>query len=423
MTMNWNERARAVMPGGVNSPVRAFNAVGGAPVVAERASGSRIVTDDGEKLIDFIASWGAQILGHSRDEVTDDVHRAVTGGLSFGLSTQAEVELAETIVAMVPSVEMVRMVNSGTEATASAIRVARAATNRSAIIKFEGCYHGHADPFLAKAGSGMATFGVPTSPGVPAGTVATTRVARYNDLASVAEHIDDDVAAIIVEPVAGNMGCIPPAPGFLEGLRRLCDEAGALLIFDEVMTGFRVGLRSAQGRYGVSPDLTAMGKIVAGGAAAAAYGGRRDLMCLVAPEGPVYQAGTLAGNPIATAAGRATLRYLADHPDLYDRFDEAGERISDRLGTAMAVAGLPGVVHHVGGMVGVFLGIERAESWDDVANLDTDLYGRFFRAALDRGVLLPPSAFETWFLMEDHLDGDLDVALDALEEAIAEAAG
>jgi len=380
------------------------------------------VTTEGDELIDFVASWGAQILGHVRPEVVEVVQRAASNGTSFGISTHAEVELAEAVVAAVPSIEMVRMVNSGTEATASTVRLARAATGRDAIVKFEGCYHGHADPFLAKAGSGLATFGEPTSPGIPASTVATTRVARYNDLESVAAHLDHDVAAIIVEPVAGNMGCIPPAAGFLDGLRRLCDEAGALLIFDEVMTGFRVGPQSAQGRYGVTPDLTALGKVIAGGTPAAAYGGRRDLLRMIAPAGPVYQAGTLAGNPLATAAGLATLRYLADHPELYDRFEDAGNLVQARLEGALARAGLPGVVHHVGGMLGLFLGIDRSESWDDVAGLDMELFGRFFHGALSRGVLLAPSAYEAWFLMEDHLDGDLDRAIGVLEEAIAEAA-
>jgi len=420
--MNWNERGRAVMPGGVNSPVRAFKAVGGDPPFAARAFGARLVTTEGDEVIDFIASWGAQILGHARPEVIEEVRRAASAGTSFGISTHAEVELAEMIVAAVPSVEMVRMVNSGTEATATAVRLARAATGRPAIIKFEGCYHGHADPFLAKAGSGLATFGEPTSPGVPASTVTTTRVARYNDLESVASQMDRDLAAIIVEPVAGNMGCIPPVPGFLGGLRDLCDEADALLIFDEVMTGFRVGPQSAQGRYGITPDLTALGKVVAGGTPAAAYGGRSDLLRMIAPEGPVYQAGTLAGNPLATAAGLATLRYLSEHPDLYDRFDEAGMVVRARLEAAMARVGLPGKVHHVGAMFGVFLGIDRAESWDDVADLDTELFGRFFHAALQRGVLMAPSAYEAFFLMEDHLDGDLDQAIGVLEAAIEEAA-
>jgi len=420
MSTLW-DRAKAVMPGGVNSPVRAFGAVGGTPPFILEGDGARVRTTDGEQLIDFIASWGALILGHARADVVRAVQDAAAAGTSFGVPTPGEVELAELIVDMVPSVEIVRMVNSGTEATASAVRLARAATGRSAIVKFEGGYHGHADPFLVKAGSGLATFGTPSSPGVPPGTAGDTRVARYNDLTSVEALLDDTVATVIVEPVAGNMGCIPPVPGFLEGLRSLCDRHGALLIFDEVMTGFRVGPASAQGLYGVTPDLTTLGKVMAGGAPAAAYGGRGDLMRMIAPDGPVYQAGTLAGNPLATAAGLVTLRYLRDHPELYERFDEAGSRIANRVEAAAKSAGLSATVHHVGGMIGVFLGIEHADTWDDVAGIDTGLFRRFFRAALRRGVLIPPSAFEAWFLMEAHLDGPLDEALEVFEEAIEEA--
>jgi len=419
----WHRRAIDVMPGGVNSPVRAFRAVGGSPPFIESASGARMRTVDGKELVDFIASWGALILGHAHPDVVEDLREAVGRGTSFGVPTATEVELAELICALVPSVDVVRMVNSGTEATASALRLARAATGRPAVIKFEGSYHGHSDAFLVKAGSGLATFGEPSSPGVPVGTAADTRVARYNDLDSVTEHLADGrVAAVIVEPVAGNMGCVPPAPDFLPGLRRLCDSYDALLIFDEVMTGFRVALGGAQQRYGVSPDLTALGKVVAGGTPGAAYGGREDLMRMVAPDGPVYQAGTLAGNPLVTVAGLATLRHLVDHPELYEDFERAGEAIASRLGAAFDRAGLPGVVTHVGGMFGVFLGIERVESWDSVAGLDQDLFGRFFHAALRRGVLVPPSPFESWFLMASHLDGTLATALDALTEAIAEAA-
>ncbi len=415
----WYRRAIDVMPGGVNSPVRAFRAVGGTPPFIEMGRGARLRTVDGGELIDFIASWGALILGHAQPEVVAAIREAVGRGTSFGIPTVAEVELAELICSLVPSVEVVRMVNSGTEATAAALRLARAATGRPAVIKFEGCYHGHADAFLVKAGSGLATFGQPSSPGVPPGTVSDTRVARYNDLPSVSELLADGrVAAVIVEPVAGNMGCIPPAPGFLQGLRSLCDTNGALLIFDEVMTGFRVALGGAQQRYRVMPDLTSLGKVVAGGTPGAAYGGRAELMRMMAPDGPVYQAGTLAGNPIVTAAGLATLRYLADHSDLYQRFDDAGEKFSSRLGAALQRSGLPGVVNHVGGMIGIFVGIEHAQNWDDVAGIDQDLFRRFFHAALKRGVLLPPSPFEAWFLMEAHLDATLDTALDALSEAI-----
>jgi glutamate-1-semialdehyde 2,1-aminomutase len=423
LSQDWHDRAIEVMPGGVNSPVRAFNAVGGTPPYIESGEGASLRTVDGEELIDFIASWGALILGHAHPEIIAAVRGAADAGTSFGVPTRAEVELAELVCDLVPSIEVVRMVNSGTEATATVLRLARAATGRRAVVKFEGCYHGHSDSFLVNAGSGMATFAQPSSPGVTEATAADTRVARFNDLDSVEALVSDgEVAAVIVEPVAGNMGCIPPEPGFLPGLRGLCDSTGALLVFDEVMTGFRVALGGAQERYEVVPDLTALGKVVAGGTPAAAYGGRSELMRMIAPDGPVYQAGTLAGNPLVTAAGLATLRHLVAHPGLYDRFDHAGEMISDRLGTALASAGLPGVVNHVGGMVGVFLGVEDVRSWDDVAHLDQDLFGRFFHAALRRGVLLPPSPFEAWFLMEAHLDEILESALDALSEAIAEAA-
>ncbi len=423
LSEEWHRRAAAVMPGGVNSPVRTFASVGGSPVYAVSGRGARIRTLDGQDLIDFIASWGALILGHSHPEVVGAVSEVVARGTSFGVPTTAEAELAELICHLIPSVEVVRMVNSGTEATASVLRLARAATGREAVVKFEGCYHGHSDSFLVKAGSGLATFGQPSSPGVTEATASATRVARFNDLESVETLVSDgSVAAVVVEPVAGNMGCIPPQPGFLQGLRETCDRVGALLVFDEVMTGFRVAPGGAQERYGVAPDLTALGKVVAGGTPAAAYGGRADLMRMISPDGPVYQAGTLAGNPIVTAAGLATLRYLVAHPELYQRFDEAGELISDRLSAALATAGIPGVVNRVGGMVGVFLGADRVNNWDDAARLDHDLFARFFHAALRRGVLLPPSPFETWFLMEAHLDGTLTRALDLLAESIVEAA-
>jgi len=419
----WYRRAVEVMPGGVNSPVRAFRSVGGTPPFVESGRGALLRTIEGEKLIDFIASWGALILGHAHPAVVEALQEVVGRGTSFGVPTIAEVDLAELICSLVPSVEVVRMVNSGTEATASALRLARAVTGRPAVIKFEGCYHGHADAFLVRAGSGLATFGEASSPGVPLGTSSDTRVARYNDLDSVGGLLaDGQVAAVIVEPVAGNMGCVLPVPGFLSGLRSLCDANGALLIFDEVMTGFRVALGGAQELYGVAPDLTALGKVVAGGTPAAAYGGPAELMRMIAPDGLVYQAGTLAGNPIVTAAGLATLRYLASHTDLYQRFDDAGEMVASRLGAALRESGLPGVVNHVGGMVGIFIGIERAQNWDDVEGLDQTLFNRFFHAALRRGVLLPPSPFESWFLMEAHLDGALDTALDALCEAVEEAA-
>ena len=399
----WFERAIEVMPGGVNSPVRAFKAVGGTPPFVASASGPHMTTIDGDVLIDFIASWGALILGHAEPSIVTAVEEAARNGTSFGVTTIQEVELAELITELVPSIEIMRMVNSGTEATASAIRVARAATGRSGIVKFEGCYHGHADPFLVKAGSGAATMGEPDSPGVPAGTVADTHLARFNDLESV-ERVLGQVAAaaVIVEPVAGNMGVVPPVPGFLQGLRDLCDQQGVLLIFDEVMTGFRVARGGAQDRYGVVPDLTCLGKVVAGGTPAAVYGGRADLMRKVAPDGPVYQAGTLAGNPLAVAAGLATLRYIAENPGLYDELETMGADLEARLTRAMREKDVAGCVQRVGAMLTVFFGPSEVLSWEEASTVDRDRFARFFHAAYRSGVLLPPSPFEALFLMRAH---------------------
>jgi len=422
MSTEWYERAVRVMPGGVNSPVRAFNAVGGSPPFAVSASGPHLRTMDGDDLIDFISSWGALILGHAEPNVVAAIEEAARRGTSFGLPTAPEVELAELVTSMVPSIEMMRMVNSGTEATASAIRVARAVTARPGIVKFEGCYHGHADPFLVKAGSGAATLGEPDSPGVPAATVADTYIARFNDLESVQRCLAaGPISAVIVEPVAGNMGVVPPAPGFLEGLRRLCDQSGALLIFDEVMTGFRVARGGAQERYGVAPDLTCLGKIVSGGTPAAVYGGREDLMRRVAPDGPVYQAGTLAGNPLAVAAGLATLRHVAENSALYDELESLGATLEGELAGALNDIGVPGCVQRVGGMMTVFFGPSEVRSWDDAAGVDRERFSRFFAAALKNGVLLPPSPFEALFLMRAHRDVATE-ATQALVNAIEAAA-
>jgi glutamate-1-semialdehyde 2,1-aminomutase len=338
------------MPGGVNSPVRAFQAVGGDPPVAAAAAGAWLSTVEDRHLLDFVSSWGALLWGHADPEIVAGVEEALRRGTSFGLTSGAEVELAELIVELVPSIEVVRMVNSGTEATASAIRLARAATGRTAVVKFEGCYHGHADPFLVRAGSGAATLGVPDSPGVPAGTVADVRPVRFNDLGAVeAALADRQVAAVIVEPVAGNMGVVPPLEGFLPGLRELCDRYRSLLIFDEVMTGFRVAPGGAQQRYGVMPDLTCLGKVMSGGTPGAAYGGPAELMRLVAPEGPVYQAGTMSGNPLVTAAGLACLRKIRGDPGVYDRLEATGHRLEDRIGAALSESQLGGCVQRGGG--------------------------------------------------------------------------
>jgi len=413
---DWYARAVAVMPGGVNSPVRAFQSVGADPVFVASGSGPRVTSVDGDAYVDFIASWGALILGHAHPVIVEAVERAARQGTSFGIPTTAEVELAELICELVPSVEVVRMVNSGTEATASAIRVARAATGRRAIIKFEGNYHGHADPFLVKAGSGAATLGAPDSPGVPPATVADTRLARYNDVASVdAAFAEGDVAAVIVEPVAGNMGVVPPAPGFLAELRERCDRHGSVLIMDEVMTGFRVGPDGAQGRYGVEGDITCLGKVVAGGTPAAAYGGSEELMRLVAPDGAVYQAGTLAGNPLAVAAGLACLRYLVENPAVYENLEELGSRLEAALSSEL---GDEGCVQRVGAMMTVFFGPNRVSDFDDASTVDRNRFARFFRAALERGVLVSPSPFEAMFLMEAH--GEVaEEAIDSLVSAVA----
>jgi len=421
-SQSWYRRAVRVMPGGVNSPVRAFTAVGGSPPFVASASGPQLVTEDGDELIDFISSWGALILGHAEPRVVAAVEEAARRGTSYGLPTAAEVELAELVTRLMPSIEVMRMVNSGTEATASAVRVARAATGRPGIVKFEGCYHGHSDPFLVKAGSGGATFGEPDSPGVPTATVADTHIARFNDLDSVERvFAAGDIAAVIVEPVAGNMGVVPPEDGFLEGLRSICDERGSLLIFDEVMTGFRVSRGGAQERYGVEPDLTCLGKIVSGGTPSAAYGGREDLMRRVAPDGPVYQAGTLAGNPLAVAAGLTTLRILDEEPEIYDELEEIGAGLEIELSRSLVDSGVEGCVQRVGAMLTVFFGPDRVRSWDDAAEVDRDAFARFFRDAYHNGVLLPPSQFEAFFLTRAHHEV-ADAATKALKSAIAAAA-
>lgn len=417
----WYERAVEVMPGGVNSPVRAFAAVGGSPPFVASASGARLATVDGAELVDFISSWGALILGHAEPLVVEAVEEAARRGTSFGVPTSQEVELAELVVRMVPSIEVLRMVNSGTEATASAIRVARAATGKPGIVKFEGCYHGHADPFLVKAGSGAATFGEPDSPGVPPATVADTHIARFNDLETV-EHalVGGEIGAVIVEPVAGNMGVVPPQPGFLEGLRALCDDNGALLVFDEVMTGFRVARGGAQERYGVEPDLTCLGKVISGGTPSAAYGGREDLMRRVAPDGPVYQAGTLAGNPLAVAAGLATLRHISESPRFYDELELLGASLESDLRNALDDNAIEGCVQRVGAMLTVFFGPSEVRSWDEARRVDRDRFARFFRRAYEGGVLVPPSPYEALFLTRAHADV-IEEAMKTLVAAIGAA--
>jgi glutamate-1-semialdehyde 2,1-aminomutase len=415
-------QAEHVVPGGVNSPVRAFGSVGGTPRFIREAKGATITDVDGNEWIDFVGSWGPMILGHGSEVVEAAVGEALRRGTSFGAPCAGEVELARLIVDSVPSIDMVRLVNSGTEATMSAVRLARAATGRDVVVKFRGAYHGHADSFLVQAGSGAATLGVPSSPGVTEGTARDTLVADYNDLASVRERFASrrgKIACVIVEPVAGNMGCVPPVPGFLEGLRDLCDEAGALLIFDEVMTGFRVGLGGAQERYGVRPDLTALGKVIGGGLPVGAYGGRADLMARIAPSGPVYQAGTLSGNPLSVAAGAATLRRLRSKPDVFAKIDVVGRALDEGF-TRLEAEGLgPLVWHRVGAMGGFFLADGPILRWEDAQRGANERFKRFFWAMLDAGFYLPPSPYEALFLSEAHTVEHVAAFIDAARAALS----
>jgi len=414
-------RACDIFPGGVNSPVRAFRSVGGNPPFIARAAGATVTDEDGNTYIDYVGTWGPAILGHAHPEVIEAVARTARDGTSFGAPTRLEVEMAERIVAMVPSIELVRMVNSGTEATMSAVRLARGFTGRDRIIKFSGCYHGHGDSFLIHAGSGVQTLGLPDSPGVTKGTAADTLSARFNDLDHVRELFDANpgaVAGVIVEPVAGNMGCVAPAPGFLEGLRSLCDQNGALLIFDEVMTGFRVAPGGAQERYGVRPDLTTLGKIVGGGLPVGAYGGRKDVMAKVAPSGPVYQAGTLSGNPLAMAAGLKTLEILQRERGLYGRLEATSARLADGLATAAREAGRIATGNRVGSMMTLFFTGGPVSDFEDAKRSDTALYGAFFRGMLERGVYLAPSQFEVAFVSAAHTEADVDRTVATARETL-----
>lgn len=400
------QRAQETIPGGVNSPVRAFRGVGGSPLFIEMAQGARIFDADNLQYIDCVGSWGPMILGHGHRYVVEAVKKAATRGFSFGAPTAAEIELAEMVVQAVPSMEMVRLVNSGTEATMSALRLARAATGRSKILKFEGGYHGHVDSLLVKAGSGGATFNVPDSAGIPAELTNLTLIARYNDLDDVRSKMSGDVAAIIVEPVAGNMGCVPPADGFLEGLRAVCDEHGALLIFDEVMTGFRVAYGGAQARYGVRPDITTLGKIIGGGMPIGAYGAPRKLMELVSPLGPMYQAGTLSGNPMAVAAGRATLSVLRNS-SIYDDLEERGEEFATGVRRAAEKHNVPIVMNRVGSMWTIFFTEEAVVDFESANRSNREKFSRFFHLMLAEGVYLPPSQLEAAFFSAAHAKKDI----------------
>ena len=417
-------RARELFPGGVNSPVRAFRGVGGEPIVAARGEGARIWDADGKEYIDFVLSWGPLVLGHASPIVLDALERTMANGTSFGMPTELEVQLGELIRARMPHVEMMRFVSSGTEATMSAVRLARAFTGRDAILKFEGCYHGHADSFLVRAGSGVATLGLPDSPGVPAELASLTLTTPFNDLEAATDLVKRTkrgVAAIIVEPIVGNSGFIPPDPGFLEGLRALADSAGALLIFDEVMTGFRIAPGGARERFGVTADLTTLGKVIGGGLPAALFGGRRDVMERVAPSGPVYQAGTLSGNPLAMAAGLATLSTLT--AGLHSKIETRTAALVEGLQKIGTDLGVPLTAGYAGSMWGLFFSETPVRNFSDAKSSDLELFRRFFHATLDRGVYLAPSPFEACFMSAAHGDGEIATALermrDALEDAIA----
>ncbi|MBT9097681.1 glutamate-1-semialdehyde 2,1-aminomutase [Methylovulum psychrotolerans] len=403
--------AKQVIPGGVNSPVRSFSGVGGTPVFVDHASGAFIYDADGKAYIDYVGSWGPMILGHAHPEVIAAVQATAAKGLSFGAPTELETLMAQTVCRLLPSMDLVRMVSSGTEATMSAIRLARGYTGRDKIVKFEGCYHGHSDSLLVKAGSGALTFGVPSSPGVPAALAEHTITLTYNDSAAVAQLFAEcggQIAAIIVEPVAGNMNCIPPVPGFLETLRQVCDEHGSVLIFDEVMTGFRVGLQGAQGLYGITPDLTTLGKVIGGGMPVGAFGGCRKIMEKLAPLGPVYQAGTLSGNPVAMAAGLKTLA-LISQAGFYETLSAKTERLVTGLKAAAQQAGIPLSTHNVGGMFGLFFSeTANITRFAEVMRCDQERFKRFFHAMLAEGVYLAPSAFEAGFVSIAHTDADID---------------
>ncbi len=415
------DEARTYLPGGVNSPVRAMRAVGREPLFMDRGQGARMWDVDGNEFLDYVGSWGPMILGHRHPAVVAALEAAFAKGTSFGTPSALEVEMARRLVEAVPSVEMVRMTNSGTEATMSALRVARGYTGRDLILKFVGCYHGHGDSLLVSAGSGVATFGLPDSPGVTKGTARDTLTVEFNDLAAVEEvfsRLGEQVAAVIVEPVAGNMGCVPPAAGFLEGLRAVTERYGAVLIFDEVMTGFRVAYGGAQERYGVTPDMSTLGKVIGGGLPVGAFGGRADIMEKVAPAGSIYQAGTLSGNPLAMAAGVATLDVLAAG-GAYEKLESLGARLETGLVAAAAKASVPARVQRVGAMLTTFFTAEPVTDFPSAKTSDTERYGRFFRGMLERGVYLAPSQFEVAFLSTAFTESDIDRTVEAAAEVLS----
>ncbi len=416
------QEAQKYIPGGVNSPVRAFRGVGGTPLFFKHAEGAYIYDEDDRRYIDYIGSWGPMILGHSDPRIKAALHAQVDLGVGYGAPTAIETDMARKVCELVPSIDLVRMVNSGTEATMSAIRLARGYTGRDKIVKFEGCYHGHVDSLLVKAGSGALTLGVPTSPGIPASLAEHTLTLTYNDIDSVRETfstLGDQIAAIIVEPVAGNMNCVPPVPGFLEGLREVCDDFGAVLIFDEVMTGFRVSLGGAQGLYGVTPDLTTLGKIIGGGLPVGAFGGKREIMEHISPLGPVYQAGTLSGNPLAMAAGLTTLNAISE-PGFHDRLSEKTRKLREGLKAVADAADIPLTVQGAGAMFGIFFTDEpEVTRFDQVMNCDVERFKRFFQGMLQEGIYLAPSAFEAGFTSAALSDEDIERTLDAARKVMA----
>ncbi|UOB19840.1 glutamate-1-semialdehyde 2,1-aminomutase [Macrococcus armenti] len=423
--MNYNKSKQAfseavnLMPGGVNSPVRAFKSVDMDPIFMERGKGSKIYDIDGNEYIDYVLSWGPLILGHANETVTGALNKAVLNGTSFGAPTELENKMAELVIERVPSIEMVRMVSSGTEATLAALRLARGFTGKNKILKFIGCYHGHSDSLLIKAGSGVATLGLPDSPGVPKGTAENTITVHYNDLDAVKlafEQFGDDIAGVIVEPVAGNMGVVPPVEGFLEGLREITTKYGALLIFDEVMTGFRVGYNCAQGYFGITPDLTCLGKVIGGGLPVGAFGGRKDIMEHIAPSGPVYQAGTLSGNPLAMTGGYYTLSQLT--PESYEYFNHLGDMLEAGLTEVFAKHNVPISINRAGSMIGFFLNEEKVTNFEIASKSDLKLFAAMYKEMANNGVFLPPSQFEGMFLSTEHTEADIKQTIDAFDKAL-----
>ncbi|ULG71241.1 glutamate-1-semialdehyde 2,1-aminomutase [Macrococcus brunensis] len=414
------KEAVKVMPGGVNSPVRAFKSVDMDPIFMDHGKGSKIYDIDGKEYIDYVLSWGPLILGHADDKVTEELSKAIQKGTSFGAPTELETKMAELVIERVPSIEMVRMVSSGTEATLAALRLARGFTGRNKILKFIGCYHGHSDSLLIKAGSGVATLGLPDSPGVPKGTAENTITVHYNDLEAVKtafEKFGDDIACVIVEPVAGNMGVVPPVEGFLQGLRDITTEYGSLLIFDEVMTGFRVGYNCAQGYFNVTPDLTCLGKVIGGGLPVGAFGGRKDIMERIAPAGDIYQAGTLSGNPLAMTGGYYTLSQLT--PESYDHFNKLGDQLEAGLTEIFAKHDAPITINRAGSMIGYFLNEERVTNFEVAAKSDLKLFAAMYKKMAENGVFLPPSQFEGMFLSTQHTSEDIEKTLDAFDKALS----